>query len=141
MNENKFSKIALGILLLFAGIIALHEFFAPAGTPQNPVPVLGSAVTAPLYYSVTNTSISCPSATSTTVLAAGSGRNYFGATNNDASNAIYICKGAQCTVNTGLRLNAPGGAYEQKIATDGYTGVYSCIASSATSTLTITYSQ
>lgn len=141
MNENKFSNIALGILVLFAGVIALHAVFTPVSAPVRPTPVLGSAVTAPLYNVVTNTSISCPSATSTMVLAAGSGRNYFGATNNDASNAIYICKAAQCTVNTGLRLNAPGGAYEQKIATDGYTGVYSCIASSATSTLTITYSQ
>lgn len=141
MNENKFSNIALGIVVLFVGLIALHGFLPPAAAPQNTRPLLGSAVTAPLYNTVTNTSISCPSATSTTVLAAGSGRNYFGATNNDASNAIYICKAAQCSANTGLRLNAPGGAYEQKIATDGYTGVYSCIANSATSTLTITYSQ
>lgn len=139
MNENKFSNIALGFLVLFVGVIGFHALSTPA--PQNNAPLLGSAVTAPLYSTVTNTSINCPSATSTTVLAAGSGRNYLGATNNDASNAIYICKAAQCSANTGLRLNAPGGAYEQKIATDGYTGVYSCIASSATSTLTITYSQ
>lgn len=137
--NSKFSNIALTILVLLVGAVALHSYTAPAAAPATGL--LGSAVTGPLYYTVTNTSISCPSATSTVVLAAGSGRNYFGATNNDATNAIYICKGTSCTASTGLRLNAPGGAYEQKIATDGYTGAYSCISNSATSTLTITYSQ
>ena len=129
-----YQLIIITAAILFVGFLGYH----PSQPVQTP---LGAAVSAPLYYSATNTSVACPSATSTTLLAGGTARSYFAAVNNDASNQIYVCKGSSCSVNTGVRLNAAGGSYEQFISQDGYTGIYSCIAATATSTLTITYAQ
>lgn len=125
--------------LIIASILAGACIIA-FGFSRTDNKAVGSAVSAPLYWNTTNSSVACPSATSTALLIAGTARNYFGVT-NDGSNNVYVCKGATCAVSTGIRLNSSGGAYEQQIANDGYTGPYSCIAASATTTVNITYSQ
>lgn len=143
--NSKLINILLVLIALFVGAIGaigIKNFTTPIAPAQSCAnsPVLGSAISAPLYWTVTNSSVACSAATSTLIIGSETSRNYFAATNNDSANQIYICKGASCSASTGVRLNAPGGSYEQTIANDGYVGPYSCIASTATSTLTIQHS-
>lgn len=59
---------------------------------------------------------------------------------NDSANIIYLSKGAIAIVNTGIRLNANGGSYEDMPDTFGriYKGAYNAIATGAGSVLNIT---
>jgi len=62
------------------------------------------------FTSVTNTAVSVGS-TSTTILAANANRKY-AVIVNDSDTVIYLALGAAASVNSGIRLNANGGAYE-----------------------------
>jgi len=62
------------------------------------------------FTSVTNTAVSVGD-TSTTILAANANRKY-ALIVNDSDTVIYLALGAAASVNSGIRLNANGGAYE-----------------------------
>lgn len=111
---------------------ALHNLQQAAPADQH----LGIAQTEIGYKTVTNSSVSCPAATSTLVLGKDPARTSFTGTNSSA-NPIYLCKGTSCASGTGIYLSANGGSYEQ---TDGYIGDYSCIGTTSTSSLSTTSS-
>jgi len=85
----------------------------------------------------TNTAVSVKSSTSTTVLPLDTGRRY-AVIVNDSANTIWLKLGSAATANSGIRLNANGGAYEIN-EMNLYKGIITAIASSSTSTLTVTY--
>ena len=120
--------IILSVLLAAIAVIG--------AIPKQAVePKLGGIVQATVY-TATNSSVNCSAATSTLVLG-GSGLTSFIAT-DDGANNIYLCRAASgCTVGTGMRLNANGGQFSQG---DTYQGSYSCIASTATSSLSYSVS-
>jgi len=62
------------------------------------------------FTSVTNTAVSVGD-TSTTILAANANRKY-ALIVNDSDTNIYLALGAAAAVNSGIRLNANGGAFE-----------------------------
>jgi len=62
------------------------------------------------FTSATNTAVSVGD-TSTTILAANADRKY-ALIVNDSDTVIYLALGAAASVNSGIRLNANGGAYE-----------------------------
>ena len=99
----------------------------------------GDVTTGPYYSAATNSSVTCAADTSTLVLGTGSARTYF-ITTNDSANTVYLCKALTCAASTGIRLNADGGAYEQKVG-DLYVGPYSCYSPATSSVLTLTYNQ
>jgi len=62
------------------------------------------------FDTVTNTAVSVAD-TSTTILSANDARKY-ALIVNDSDTVIYLALGAAAVVNSGIRLNANGGAYE-----------------------------
>lgn len=137
--NSKTTVILFSVLVILVGALTFRAFIAPAG---NGVQLLGAGGNPQPYFVATNTNWSCGSATSTLVLAGGAtGRFYVGLTNKDLNNNIYLCKANTCTASNGITLAPNGGAFEQKIWIDNYTGPYSCIADTATSTLTGSYTQ
>jgi len=63
-----------------------------------------------LFTTVTNTAVSVADS-STTIRAANDNRKYMLIV-NDSDTVIYLALGAAASVNSGIRLNANGGAYE-----------------------------
>jgi len=63
-----------------------------------------------LFTTVTNTAVSVADS-STTILSANDARKY-ALIVNDSDTVIYLALGAAASVNSGIRLNANGGAYE-----------------------------
>lgn len=57
---------------------------------------------------------------------------------NDSIGTIYLCKAASAQINTGIRLNASGGSYEDAPDASGYLyqGIYTAISTAAASNLT-----
>jgi len=124
------------ILALAAVLIGVASSLITIAHVQ-PTNTLGIATNQVPYKIATNGSTFCSAATSTLIADRDPARTSF-ATTNDSANTIYLCKATStCAADTGIRLNANGGAYEQN---DGYIGAYSCIATTATSTLTYTAS-
>jgi len=62
------------------------------------------------FTSVTNTAVGVADS-STTILSANANRKY-ALIVNDSDTVIYLALGAAAAVNSGIRLNAGGGAYE-----------------------------
>jgi len=62
------------------------------------------------FDTVTNTAVSVADS-STTILSANANRKY-ALIVNDSDTTIYLALGAAAAVNSGIRLNANGGAYE-----------------------------
>lgn len=56
---------------------------------------------------------------------------------NDSDSIIYLCKGGYAVTNTGIRLNASGGSYEDIEDSRGYLyrGMYYAISDGAGHTL------
>lgn len=115
--------ITIGIIV----VLLLVGVTFKGGKTGAPINVLTSA---------TNTSVSVSAATSTTVLTGDSGRTY-AVFSNDSANVIYLFLGPTATANKGVRI-AVNGQYE--LANNNqYTGIVTAIASSSTSTLTVSY--
>jgi len=83
----------------------------------------------------TSTAVTC-GATSVTVLAASATRK-FATIVNDSDETIYLKYGSGATLNSGIRLNAHGGAHNI-CACNLYTGIITGIATNATKKLTVT---
>lgn len=141
--------LALAALAIFfiGGLTLAHDYAPSTQTPAQSFGITSSG-NQDIYRQSTSTAINCPSATSTLVIAGvttTADGNWqvrkFVQVSNDSANNIYLCRSTSCSASTGLRLNSSGGSYEQDFYIDGYAGPYSCISSSATSTLTETYSQ
>lgn len=119
--------------IIVAGLLVLS--FVPKTAPST----VGDATFNRFQQSVvTNTHVSVSASTSTLVLA-GTGGRQFVALSNDSSNNIYCFFGDAATVDNGILLSA-NGVMTLDYA-NLYTGDISCIAKTATSTLTITYAQ
>lgn len=126
------------IAIIVCAIVGVAAVVTKEG---QPTPLVQGLQTAPQYLTATNSGVSCPSTTSTLVVAGGGSRNNFTATNAATSSVIYLCKGLTCSASTGMTLFQNGGAYEQLVTTDAYNGPYSCIAGLSTSTLTYIVNQ
>lgn len=148
MNKTKENLLVVGVVGIFAVLLYGAFFGAKVAAPTQNVGVVSSGFV-DTYKTSTDSSVSCPSATSTLVLAAPTtttngvpiNRKAFAAIDDNDSNKIYLCRGLTCSAATGRRLNAGGGWYEQNFQIDGYVGPYSCIASGSTSTLLVSYTQ
>jgi hypothetical protein len=73
---------------------------------------------------------------STTILAANANRN-FAVFVNDSDETIYLDLSGTAVINSGIRLNANGGAYEINLA-NMYTGIVTGICSSGSKNITVT---
>jgi hypothetical protein len=124
MNKE---KIIIGLMVIIAVIL-----FLPPSIKGN---FGGVSINDPTYNSATNTTVDCSGGTSTLIVAAASGRVYFGAT--ASSSDITLCKAASgCVDGSGLTI-PPDIIWEQD---DGYTGAYSCIGrGNTTSTIGVVY--
>lgn len=127
--------LIVGILALMGAGFGIGYIAAPNPQPQQDP--LGTLPHANVIDALTNTSVSVPSATSTVVLPLDLGRKY-AVFVNDGSNDIYLFLGSPAVAGEGIRLNSGGGAYEIN-ELNLYKGIVTAIATSSTSTLTVTY--
>lgn len=105
----------------------------------NPKISLGDTATTPIKVMNVSTGPTV-SGTSSTVLAASSGRVYAVFVNDGAVPIYLSLNGVAAVANKGIRLNASGGSYEINLSNQ-YVGAVNAITSSSTAVLTVTASQ
>ena len=96
------------------------------------------------YKNVTNSSVTCGTATAAEIVATTTGRTSFTIGPIVSGTTAFLCKTASssCTVTTGIAIFASNTT--PFVQTDGYIGPYSCLgagAASASSVIPYTHSQ
>ena len=125
MNKQIYWLIALALIVG----VAIGYYYAPV--------LFGQVSKDYNYYTATNAAVTCSGGTSTVVLAMGSGRLSFIAS-NAGGQAITLCRKTNGCVGTqGIYMTTSTLVYTQ---IDGYVGPYSCIGTGGSSTLGISYS-
>lgn len=124
---------------IFLVVVAVYLAYVVFKVPGR---ILGGAGDSLSYSSnVATSTVTCPGV-SQTVVATTTGRTSFIAQiSPTATNTITLCKNPTCTLNgSGMNLVASSALarYEQQ---DGYVGPYSCISSTASTTIGVTQSQ